>query len=150
MLLRHGHAGPLSVLLSIFDRGGDHTSAWSKGWPVPPPLLLPSPLLTWLYSSRTVSADDPRWETRALTLPSPEELKCRFDFFAVRPRLVSPPVLPVLSESRPLLDASFHEIIDNGQSTAARGGAEESGDRCPHLQPCHKTSLPNYSIKTRV
>lgn len=111
---------------------------------------LPSPLLTWLYSSRTVSADDPRWETRALTLPSPEELKCRFDFFAVRPRLVSPPVLPVLSESRPLLDASFHEIIDNGQSTAARGGAEESGDRCPHLQPCHKTSLPNYSIKTRV
>lgn len=43
MLLRHGHAGPLSVLLSIFDRGGDHTSAWSKGWPVPPPLLSPLP-----------------------------------------------------------------------------------------------------------
>ena len=155
MLLRHDHAGPLSVLLSIFDRGGDRTSAWSKDWPVLPPLLLLllstlSPPHVALRQSHSIGGWPSMGNENADSSVSREITVQVWLLCGSSAAFFAPPVLHVFSGSRPLLDASFQEIIDNGQSTAARGGAEESGDRCPHLQPCHETSLSNYSIKTRV
>lgn len=151
MLLRHGRAGPLSVLLSIFDRGGDHTPAWTKRWPVlplpllllpspPPPLSPPHVALQQLY----IIGGWPSMGNESADSSVSREIKVQVWLLCG-----SSPVLPVLS--RPLLHASFQEVIDNGPSTAAaRGGAVESGDRCPSSAALSHISLSNYPIKTRV